>query len=200
MIQTPAINIMKNSNSESIVIENSQKQKYKLTISSNSKYIQFEIEDLISFTKDKYILLSTLEELQKINRYFLNFKDTQEASQILIKSAKDKYLFIISENNKCYIKIINQINNEEFTIETHKKEKTLKQEVESYIPLITEMKKKIDILEKKNMDLKQKNINLEEKVKDIEKRLISLEKKMRILIQRKKLKKKEIIKGYLNRI
>ena len=190
MIQTPAINIIKNSNSESIVLENSQKQKYKLAISSNSKYIQFEIEDLISFTKDKYFLLSTLEELQKINRYFLNFKDTEEASQILIKSAKDKYLFIISENNKCYIKIINQINNEEFTLETHKKEKTLKQEFESYIPLITEMKNKIDILEKENMDLKQKNINLEEKVKDIEKRLISLEKKSEDINSRKKIEEK----------
>lgn len=190
MIQTPAINIMKNSNSESIVIENSQKQKYKLAISSNSKYIQFEIEDLISFPKDKYFLLSTLEELQKINRYFLNFKDTQEASQILIKSAKDKYLFIISENNKCYIKIINQINNEEFTIEAHKKEKTLKQEFESYIPLITEMKNKIDILEKENMDLKQKNNSLEEKVKNIEKRLISLEKKSEDINSRNKIEEK----------
>ena len=98
------------------------------------------------------------------------------------------------------MKIINQINNEEFTIEIYKKQKSLNQEIESYIPLITEMRKKIDILEKENMDLKQKNINLEEKVKDIEKRLISLEKKMRILIQGTKLKKKEIIKGYLNQI
>jgi len=196
MIQAPTVDIF--NNSESVEVESSQNQKYKLIISSNSKHIQFEIEDLISFPKNEYVLLSTLEELQKINRYFLFFKDTQEASKILIKSAKDKYLFITSENNKCYMKIINQINNEEFALEVHKKQRSLKEEIESYTPLIADMKKRIEILEKENMDLKQKNINLEEKVKDIEKRLISLENKNGKEIEEKEINKRLFKSNVIN--
>ena len=53
MNQTPSDDIF--NNSDSIVVENSQNQKYQLKISYNSKKIQIEIEDLKSFPKNEYI-------------------------------------------------------------------------------------------------------------------------------------------------
>ena len=133
-------------NSESIILENSKNQKHRLTISNNLQYIQFIIEDLLSVNKKDYTLSTTLEDLQKINRYFLFFKDTQEANQILIKTAKEKFLSIIQEEDKCFIKIINKINNEEFTIDVPKKENVNE---ENFIYLFSDMQKRLENLEKK---------------------------------------------------
>ena len=185
MLEAPtAFEYYKFENSESIEIENNQNQKYKLTIFNNSKYIKFYIEDLISFPKNEYILLTTLEELQKINRFFLVFRDTKETCQILINSSQKKNLYIIHDNNICKIKIINPINGEEFTFEVPKKDKDIKQEIQTnIIPLMIEMKNKINELEKDNKDLKQKIIVLEKKNEDLEKRLEILEKNGRINTQ-----------------
>ncbi len=150
-------------NSQSIILENIKNQKHRLTISNNSKYIQFRIENLISAEMNNYILLTTLEELQKINRFFLLFKNEQEANKILIKSAKEKNLQIFQENDKCIIKIINQISNEEFSIDVPKSDN------ENFIHLFNDMKIKIEKLE-------QENILLKQKINDFEKRLIQLEK------------------------
>ena len=178
MSKAPTPNEITNfENSETIELLNNQNQKYKLIISNNSKSIQFIIEDTITFPKNEYIYTSSLEELQKLNRYFLFFQNVQEVSQNLIKSSKKNNLSVIIENNICKIKIINQINDEEFTIELSKKEKDIKQEIESFIPLILELKKKIEDLEKENNLLKQKNEIIEKKNLDIEKRLSILEKK-----------------------
>ena len=178
MSKAPTPNEITNfENSETIELLNNQNQKYKFIISNNSKSIQFIIEDTISFPKNEYIYTSTLEELQKINKYFLLFQNVQEVSQNLIKSSKKNNLSLIIENNICKIKIYNQINDEEFTIELSKKEKDIKQEIESFIPLILELKKKIEDLEKENKLLKQKNEIIEKKNLDIEKRLSILEKK-----------------------
>ena len=163
--------------SETIELINNQNQKYKFIISNNSKLIQFIIEDTISFPKNEYIYTSTLEELQKLNRYFLFFQNVQEVGQNLIKLSKKNNLSVIIENNICKIKIINQINDEEFTIELSKKEKDIKQEIESFIPLIVELKQKIENLEKENNSLKQKNEFLEKKNLDLEKKYLEIEKK-----------------------
>ena len=178
MSKAPTPNEITNfENSETIELINNQNQKYKFIISNNSKSIQFIIEDTISFPKNEYIYTSTLEELQKLNRYFLFFQNVQEVGQNLIKLSKKNNLSVIIENNICKIKIINQINDEEFTIELSKKEKDIKQEIGSFIPLILELKKKIEDLEKENNLLKQKNEFIEKKNEDIEKRLSILEKK-----------------------
>lgn len=170
MIKAPTPLEVKNfENSESIQIENNENEKFKLTISYNSNYIQFQIEDLISFPKKEYILNTSLEELQKINRYFLFFQSTQETSQILIKSSKNKNLFIINENNIYKIKIINPVNGEEFSFAIPKKEIGIKEQLEIFTPLMNKMSKKIDILEKDNKELRQKISELEKRLSDLEK-------------------------------
>ena len=182
MSKAPTPNEITNfENSETIELLNNQNQKYKFIISNNSKSIQFIIEDTISFPKNEYIYTSTLEELQKLNKYFLLFQNVHEVSQNLIKSSKKNNLSVIIENNICKIKIYNQINDEEFTIELSKKEKDIKQEIESFIPLILELKKKIEDLEKENNLLKQKNEIIEKKNLDIEKKNLDIEKRLSIL-------------------
>ena len=143
MAKAPSVNEINNfDNSEVIELENNQSQKFKLTISNNSKLIQFTVEDLISFPKNEYIYIATLEELQKINKYFLVFQNTQEVYQALIKSSKQNSLRVILENDKCGVKIKNPINDEELTINLTKKEKDIKEEFMSLIPLVLELKKK----------------------------------------------------------
>ena len=81
MSKAPTPNEITNfENSETIELINNQNQKYKFIISNNSKSIQFIIEDTISFPKNEYIYTSTLEELQKLNRYFLFFQCAQKVS------------------------------------------------------------------------------------------------------------------------
>ena len=164
-------------NSETIELENSQNKKLKFIISNNSSLIQLIVEDLISFTKQEYFFVSTLEELQKLNRYFLFFPNIKEVGKTLIKLSKNKNLNIIIENNICKIIIKNQINDEEFIIELSKKEKDIKQEIESFIPLLLELKNKNEKLENENNLLKQKNENLEKKNQNLVNRFVKLEKK-----------------------
>ena len=171
------IEIINFENSETIELENNQNKKLKFIISNNSSLIQLIVEDLISFPKQEYFFVSTLEELQKLNRYFLFFQNIKEVSQTLIKLSKNKNLNIIIENNICKIIIKNQINDEEFIIELSKKEKDIKQEIESFIPLMLELKNKNEKLENENNLLKQKNENLENKNQNLVKRFLKLEKK-----------------------
>ena len=94
---------------------------------------------------------------------------------------KKKNLNIIQENNKCKINIINQINGEEFSFEIPKIQKDIKQEIESFIPLMLELKNKIELLEKDNLNLKQKNENLEKKIINVENKNNELEKRIELL-------------------
>ena len=143
MIKTCSANELNDfGNSETVELGQNQNQKFKLTISSNSKAIKFAVEDLISFPKNEYINISTLDELQKLNRYFLFFQNIQEVYQALIKSSKQNSLRVILENDKCGVKIKNPINDEELTINLTKKEKDIKEEFMSLIPLVLELKKK----------------------------------------------------------
>jgi hypothetical protein len=172
-------------NSESIeLVNDKQNEKFKLTISYNSKFIQFFVEDLISFPKNEYIFISTLDELKKINRYFLLFENTKEAYKALLKSSKNKNLKIIQEKNICKISIYNQINDEEFSFEINIKENDKKNE--SFMSLMKDMRNKIELLEKENINLKEKNNILENKIIELEKRIIVLENKNNnITIQKK---------------
>ena len=159
-------------NSESIeFVNDEQNEKYNLTLSNNSKFIQIFIEDLISLPKKEYIFISTLDELKKINRYFLLFENTKEINKALLKSCKNKNLKIFEENNQCKIKIFNQINDEDFSFEIPKKENDINQKNESFITLMKDMKNKIELLEKETLNLKEKNNILENKVLELEKRI-----------------------------
>ena len=177
---------------ESIELINNQNKKYKITISNNSTILQFKIEDTISFPPEIYNYETNLEKLQKINRFFLLFQSLEEVNKTLIKLVQEKNLTIVAQNDICQIKIKNQINGEEFTIEAKKTKienneltektiipiiKELKNKIENLENENKEFKNKIEKLENENKELKNKNLNLENKMNEIEKRIKNLEEK-----------------------
>lgn len=136
------------------------KEKYKLTISNNSSKIQFKIEDLLSLKKNKYFLQTNLKELQNIDRFFLIFENLNEVNQSLIKQVRKNNVDISKDGNVCKLKINNPVNDKEFTIELEKTKSDSKdsdeKEINDSLPLVTELRKKIDDLEKRmeNLELK----------------------------------------------
>ena len=144
------------------------KDKYKLTISNNSNKIQIKLEDLLSLKKDVYFLQTSLKELQKINRFFLLFENLEEVNNSLIKLVNKNNISISKETGKCQFIIENPINDEEFSIELEKTQDDSKdtdeEEAKDSIPLIAELKKKIEQLEKNKQDLEKRIESLEEKL------------------------------------
>lgn len=147
------------------------KEKYKLTISNNSKKINLKIEDLLSLQKDEYTLQTSLKALQDLNRFFSFFSNLQEVNQSLIKQVKRGNINISKGGDKCKFTIRNPINDEEFDLELPKVEgenkEDTKQDVQGSIPLLTELKKKVEALESKIESLEEKfeNVkNIEQKV------------------------------------
>ena len=154
-----------------------KKGKYKLTISNNSNKIKFKIEDLLSMQKDEYILQTNLKELQNINRFFLLFLKLPEVSQSLIKLVKNGNIDISKEANTCKFKVKNPINDDEFYLELKKvqnDDKGNKQDLQDSIPLVSDLRKRIDVLETQNKEFEKRIESLEQKfenVKNIEKKV-----------------------------
>lgn len=169
---TGNLEIIKFEQTESVEFEPNKKDKYKLTLSNNSKIIEFKLIDLISYPNEEYCLQTNLENLQKIDRLFLLFKDLQEVNHNIIRLLQNNNITVNRENNICKLKIKNPINDEECTIELTKKEGETKelsrQEKKEYAPSFNELKKRVEDLEEKNSNLEQKNIELEKKIQILE--------------------------------
>ena len=105
---------------------NTNDKNFLLKIALNEKLMLFDIEQMDLFPKQEFNIYLSLEELGKINKYFLQFdylKEVFESLKILIKK---KNLFIIKEEKRMKIKIINPANDKEFFITVPLKEKDLK--------------------------------------------------------------------------
>ena len=128
---------------------NSNEKNYVLKISSNEKLMFLEIEEKNTFPKGEYNIYLNLEELGKINRYFLQFDSLKEVLESFKKLINKKNLSIINENNKMKIKIINPANDKEFFINVPLKEKDLKSEINSLVRYVATLNERIQILENK---------------------------------------------------
>ena len=120
---------------ESFVI-NSDQKNYELKISQNEEIMFFEVVEKDIFPKGDYNIYLNLEELGKINRYFLQFDSLKEVFDSLKTLIKKKNLSIIKNEKIMKIKIINPSNEKEFFINAPLKEKDLKSEMNSLIPFI----------------------------------------------------------------
>ena len=122
---------------------------YTLSLSYNEKLIFFEIEKEGEFPKKDYSLYLDLEQLYKINKYFVqfeNFADIQTSFEALVEMKK----LFISNNEQgkgMKINIINPLNKKEFFIDIPLKEKSLKNEIDSIIPYIVSLNDKINKME-----------------------------------------------------
>ena len=147
IFETPKPN-MNFQNKKSFKLE-ADNAKYILSLSYNDKLIFFEIEKDGEFPKKEYNLFLDLDQLYKINKYFVqfeNFADIQTSFEALIEMKK--LTILKNENEKgMKINIINPLNKKEFFIEIPLKEKTLKNEIDSIIPYIVSLNDKINKME-----------------------------------------------------
>ena len=140
---------------ESFVINSGQKN-YELKISLNENIIFFEVVEKDTFPKGEYNIYLNLEELGKINRYFLQFDSLKEVFDSLKTLIKKKNISIIKNEKIMKIKIINPSNEKEFFINAPLKEKDLKSEMNSLIPYVASLNERVQFLEKKVNILEQK--------------------------------------------
>ena len=125
------------------------KDKYKLKISINEKLIFFELEKVNLFPKKDFNIHLSLEELGKINRFFIQFETTSEVLISLETLLGSKNISVIEEERKMQLKIINPANKREFFIDIPLKEKDLKSEIKSINEYISSLNNRINELEKK---------------------------------------------------
>ena len=157
---------------------NSEEKNYILKISLNEKLMFFQIEEKNIFPNGDYKIYLSLEELGKINRYFLQFDTLKEVLESIKKLISKKNLSILKEEKKMKIKIINPANDKEIFINIPLKEKDLKSEIDSLIPYVASLNERIQILENKLNEIYIYKNDLEELRKERER------------------KEKEIIKQY----
>ena len=133
---------------ESFEIHSNEKN-YVLKVSLNDKLIFFEVEEKNIFPKGEYNIYLSLEELGKINKYFLQFDTLKEVLESLKNLIEKSNLSIINDEKKMKIKIVNPSNDREIFINVPLKEKDLKSEIDSLIPYVASLSERIQILEKK---------------------------------------------------
>ena len=129
-------------------LENKE-EKFKLKISINETLIFFEVEKINEYPQKDFNIYLSLEELEKINRFFNQFETTSEVFASLENLLKDKNISIKEEKNKMKIIIFNPVNKKEFYIDVPLKEKDLKSEINSINSYISSLNNKINDLEKK---------------------------------------------------
>ena len=158
---------------ESFEIHSNEKN-YILKVSLNDKLIFFEVEEKNIFPKGEYNIYLSLEELGKINKYFLQFDTLKEVLESLKKLIEKNNLSIIKDERKMKIKIVNPANDREIFINVPLKEKDLKSEIDSIIPYVASLSERIQVLEKKLDEIYIYKDILEEirKEKEKEKELI----------------------------
>ena len=158
---------------ESFEIHSNEKN-YILKVSLNDKLIFFEVEEKNIFPKGEYNIYLSLEELGKINKYFLQFDTLKEVLESFKKLIEKNNLSIINDEKKMKIKIVNPANDREIFINVPLKEKDLKSEIDSLIPYVASLSERIQVLEKKLDEIYIYKEILEEirKEKEKEKELI----------------------------
>ena len=147
---------------------NSEEKNYILKISLNEKLMFFQIEEKNIFPNGDYKIYLSLEELGKINRYFLQFDTLKEVLESIKKLISKKNLSILKEEKKMKIKIINPANDKEIFINILLKEKDLKSEIDSLIPYVASLNERIQILENKLNEIYIYKNDLEELRKERE--------------------------------
>ena len=99
------------------------------------------------FPKELYLKYLDMEDLGKINRFFLQFETPADAIDSLALLIKSNNVSIIEENKQMKIQITNPSIQKQFSIEIPKKEKDLKAELDTITPYIKSLHEKIDNLE-----------------------------------------------------
>ena len=167
-------NEIKFSLSESFTIKGNNENNIRLKISYNEKIIFFEAEEENVFPKQEFNLYQSLEQLTKIDKYFRQFDELKEVFEFIKTIISKNNLSVVKEENKMKLKLSNPSINKDIIINLTLKAKDIKSEVESPIPYITSLNKKIDSLENQIKDMK---IEFDNKLKDMKAELDEIKNK-----------------------
>ena len=167
-------NEIKFSISESFTIKGNNENNIRLKISYNEKIIFFEAEEENVFPKQEFNLYQSLEQLTKIDKYFRQFDELKEVFEFIKTIISKNNLSVVKEENRMKLKLSNPLINKDIIINLTLKAKDIKSEVESPIPYITSLNKKIDSLENQIKDMK---IEFDNKLKDMKAELDEIKNK-----------------------
>ena len=175
-METPLLskNEIKFSISESFTIKGNNENNIRLKISYNEKIIFFEAEEENVFPKQEFNLYQSLEQLTKIDKYFRQFDELKEVFEFIKTIISKNNLSVVKEENRMKLKLSNPLINKDIIINLTLKAKDIKSEVESPIPYITSLNKKIDSLENQIKDMK---IEFDNKLKDMKAELDEIKNK-----------------------
>ena len=136
----------------------------KLKISFNDKSLCFNMSKSSIPPKDYQVILS-LEQLYKVNKFFINFENTKELVSWIINALKQKTASIKFIDNKCILQMTNPISNKQLELNLNQKQQDLNSRVtslENYIMNMEERLKKLEsILPEYNKLKKEKEEELE---------------------------------------
>lgn len=135
------------------ILEYEIDKQIKFKAEFNNNIIRLMVIELTIPQKD-YELLLTLEQMCKINRFFVNFENTNDLANWIINSFKEKNSSIKFIDNKCIIQMKNPISNKTFELILNKEQKDLNSRINNLEAIIIEQNKKI--------------ISLEERIKKLE--------------------------------
>ena len=122
---------------------------YTLKIANNENIIYFEIDEKNNFPKQDFNIYLNLENLCKINKFFLQFENLNEVSDTMKQLIESKSIKIEKKEKEILLKIINRNNMKEFNMSIPLKEKDLKSEVNSLNTYVFQLNEKIEKLEKR---------------------------------------------------
>ena len=145
-IQTPIEN--------SSIVEYEIDKETKLKMKFNDKIISLEVTQF-SLPQKYYENSLTLEQLYKINKFFINFESAKDLVDWIIDSFKTKKSSIEFKDNKCVIRMTNPITNKTFELNLNFKEKDINTRVNYLEDIIAEQNKKINSLEERMKKLEE---------------------------------------------
>ena len=141
--------------------------KYKLVISNNENIIYFKIKEINHLSKQDFNIYLNLEQLCKINKFFVQFENLNEVSESFKKLFENKSIKIETKDKEVLLTIINPMNMKEFNMSIPLKEKDIKSEVSSLNAYVYQLNEKIEKLEKRVNYLENELIDYKKKFKEI---------------------------------
>ena len=140
---------------ESYEIDSNGK-KYNFKISNNVSIIFFEIEEINAFPKQEFNIHLNLEQLCKINKFFLQFDNLNEISDSIKKIIDNKNAKIEKREKEMILTLINPMNQKEFNLSLPLKENDIKAEISSLNSYVIQLNEKYENLDKRVKYLEKK--------------------------------------------
>ena len=140
---------------ESYEIDSNGK-KYNFKISNNESIIFFEIEEINASPKQEFNIHLNLEQLCKINKFFLQFDNLNEISDSIKKIIDNKNAKIEKREKEMILTLINPMNMKEFNLSLPLKEKDIKAEISSLNSYVIQLNEKYENLDKRVKYLEKK--------------------------------------------